>query len=97
MTARRSSATERRGVGGIAPRPAVLSAAVLAVALTGSGCASRNANTAGMAAPFNQDTGAPARAGGLPHTPPADRQAAHLAVLPTITELPSATPDSSRA
>ena len=92
MTARRSSATERRGVGGITPRPAVLSAAVLAVALAGSGCASRNANTAGMAAPFNQDTGAPAKDGGLPHTPPADRrQAAHLAVLPTITALPSAT------
>ncbi|NUR25999.1 MAG: hypothetical protein HOV83_09160 [Catenulispora sp.] len=74
----------------------MLSAAVLAVAgtvaLAASGCASRNANTAGTAAPFNQDTGAPAKDGGLPHTPPAaDRQAAHLAVLPTITELPSAT------
>lgn len=102
MTARRSSATERRGVGGIrppaggvTPRPAMLSAAVFAVAgtvaLAASGCASRNANTAGTAAPFNQDTGAPAKDGGLPHTPPADRQAAHLAVLPTITELPSAT------
>jgi len=103
MTARRSSATERRGVGGDTPRvggtpsrPAKLSAAVFAVAgtvaLAASGCASRNANTAGMAAPFNQDTGAPAKNGGLPHTPPAaDRQAAHLAVLPTITELPSAT------
>jgi hypothetical protein len=96
MTARRSSATERRGVGGIPPRPAVLSAAVLAVAgtvaLAGSGCASRNANTAGLAAPVNQDTGAPAKDGRLPHTPPAaDHQAAHLAVLPTITELPSAT------
>ncbi|GAA1975205.1 hypothetical protein [Catenulispora subtropica] len=89
MTARRSSATERRGVGGITPRPAALSAAVLAVALAGSGCASRNANTTGMAAPFNQDTGAPAKDGGLPHTPPA--AAARQAVLPTITALPSTT------
>ncbi|NUR62136.1 MAG: hypothetical protein HOV87_26270 [Catenulispora sp.] len=86
MTARRSSATERRGVGS-APRPAALSAAALAVVMAGSGCASRNANTAGMAAPRNQDTAAAvAKDGGLPR-PPAARAYAGEAV----TELPSAT------
>lgn len=86
MTARRSSATERRGVG-ITPRPAALSAAVLAVLLAGSGCASRNANTVGEAAPVNQDTAALANDAGLPPTPAAARQLAE----PRISELPSAT------
>ncbi|NUP53330.1 MAG: hypothetical protein HOW97_39310 [Catenulispora sp.] len=86
MTARRSSATERRGVG-TTPRPAALSAAVLAVLLAGSGCASRNANTVGEAAPVNQDTAAAAKDAGLPPTPAAARMLAQ----PRISELPSAT------
>jgi hypothetical protein len=87
MTARRSSATERRG-GGITPRPAALSAAALAVVLAGSGCASRNASTEPTALPVNQDTAAAALAGGLPHTPPA--AAAHAAIF-GVTALPSVT------
>ena len=87
MTARRSSATERRGVGS-APRPAALSAAALAVVLAGSGCASRNANTAGTAAPVNQDTAAIAQDEGLPRPP---RAAAHALAPPFVSELPSAT------
>ncbi|GAA2019411.1 hypothetical protein GCM10009839_14860 [Catenulispora yoronensis] len=90
MTARRSSATERRGIGGFTPRPAALSVGVLAIALAATGCASRNANTAGMASPLNQDTAAIARDGGLPHPPAAAPQAA-LAANNTVTALPSAT------
>ncbi|MFL6112538.1 MAG: hypothetical protein ACJ786_14455 [Catenulispora sp.] len=87
MTARRSSATERRG-GGDLPRPTALSAAALAVLLAGSGCASRNASTESIGPPVNQDTAAAALAGGLPHTPPA--AAAHAAAF-GVTALPSAT------
>ena len=91
MTARRSSATERRGVGST-PRPAALSAAALAVLLAGSGCASRNANTAGMAAPLNEDTAAvAAKDGGLPR-PPA---AAQAYAVQRVSELPSATSTSA--
>jgi hypothetical protein len=87
MTARRSNATERRGVG-FTPRPAALSAAALAVVLAGSGCASRNANTAAIAAPLNEDTAAAmAKDGGLPR-PPA---AAQAYVGAAVSQLPSAT------
>lgn len=86
MTARRSSATERRGVG-TTPRPAALSAAALTVALAASGCASRNVNTAPTTVPLNQDTAAVAKDGGLPRPPGA---AAHY-IVPTVTAMPSTT------
>lgn len=93
MTARRSSATERRGLAVPPRRPTALLLAVAAVATLASGCASRNASTESRSAtllPGNQDTAA--RPLSDERAMPAVPKAGHALVAAAPATTPPATP-----